>query len=61
MALALVVLALGCLIAATFLWQRTKKLEGAGAGTRRTRIAITVLVVAGIALALGSQLPMFQA
>ncbi|MEU1971394.1 hypothetical protein ABZ477_07050 [Microbacterium sp. NPDC019599] len=55
MSLAVVLLALGCLVAATILWQRNKKAGVNGAGTGRTRVAIIVLVVAGILLALASQ------
>jgi hypothetical protein len=48
-------LALGCLIAATVLWQRNKKFGVDGLGRGGTRIAIIVLVLAGILLTLASQ------
>ncbi len=60
MSLALVVLALGCLIAATYLWQRNKRMGVDGVGTGGTRIAIIVLVLAGVLIALASQLPIFK-
>jgi hypothetical protein len=60
MPIALVLLALACLIAATVLWQRNKKMGVDGAGTGATRVAIIVLVIAGILLALASQLPVFR-
>ena len=59
MSIALIVLALGCLIAATFLWQRNKKFAEDGVGTGGVRIAIIVLVLVGILSALASQLPVF--
>jgi hypothetical protein len=55
MSFAVVLLALGCLVAATILWQRNKKFGVDGAGTGGTRIAIIVLVLAGVLLALASQ------
>lgn len=61
MPLALAVLALGCLAAATYLWQRSRKVETDGSGTRGTRIAIVALVLAGVLIALASQLPMLRA
>jgi hypothetical protein len=60
MSLAIVVLALGCLVAATYLWQRNKKLGVEGIGTGGTRIAIIVLILAGVLLALASQLSIFK-
>ena len=60
MSLASVVLALGCLVAATFLWQRNKKFGVEGLGTGGTRIAIIVLILAGVLLALASQLSVFK-
>jgi hypothetical protein len=61
MSLAIVLLALGCLGAATLLWQRNKKFGVDGLGTGGTRIAIILLILAGVLLALGSQLPIFAA
>ncbi|WP_345800815.1 hypothetical protein AAIB33_15265 [Microbacterium sp. AZCO] len=55
MSLGVVLLALGCLVAATILWQRNKKLGDDSAGRGGTRIAIVVLVIAGVLLALASQ------
>ena len=55
MALAIVILALGCLIAAAYLWQRSKKFGDDGIHQRGTRIAIIVLTVVGVLLALASQ------
>lgn len=55
MALAIVILALGCLIAAAYLWQRSKKFGDDGINHRGTRIAIVVLTVVGVLLALASQ------
>ena len=55
MSFAVILLALGCLVAATILWQRNKKFGVDGAGTGGTRIAIIVLVLAGVLLALASQ------
>lgn len=55
MPIALIALALGCLVAATVLWQRNKKQGIDGAGYGATRIAIIVLVVVGILLTLASQ------
>ena len=55
MSLAVIVLALGCLIAAAYLWQRNKKAGIDGAGHGRMRVAITILVLAGVLLALASQ------
>lgn len=55
MSIALIALALGCLITATVLWQRNKKLGDDSSGRGWTRVAIIVLVVAGIAAALASQ------
>ncbi|WP_243077225.1 hypothetical protein [Microbacterium sp. SS28] len=55
MSLAVILLALGCLVAATFLWQRNKTAGIDGAGRGWTRVAITVLVLAGVMLALASQ------
>ena len=60
MSLAIVVLALGCLLAATYLWQRNKKFGVDGLGTGGTRIAIIALVLGGVLLALASQLSIFQ-
>lgn len=57
MSIALIALALGCLIFATVLWQRNKKQGVDGAGYGATRIVIVVLVVVGILSALASQLP----
>jgi hypothetical protein len=57
--IALVVLAFGCLIAATYLWQRNKKIGVDGLGRGGTRIAIIALVLAGVLSALASQLPIF--
>ena len=59
MALALVVLAFGCLGAAAYLWQRNKKFGVDGLGRGGTRIAIILLIVAGILLTLFSQLPIW--
>lgn len=61
MSIALVVLALGCLIAATYLWQRNKKIGVDGLGTGGTRIAIIALILAGVLSALASQLSVFRA
>lgn len=58
--LALVMLALGCLIAVWILWQRNKKAGVDGVGRGGTRIAIIVLMLAGVLLALASQLPVFR-
>jgi len=55
MSFAVLMLALGCLIAATVLWQRNKKFGVDGLGRGGTRIAIIVLVLAGILLTLASQ------
>ena len=55
MALAIVILALGCLIAAAYLWQRSKKFGDDGINHRGTRIAIVVLTIVGVLLALASQ------
>jgi hypothetical protein len=60
MSIALIALAIGCLIAATVLWQRNKKLGVEGVGTGGTRIAIIVLVLGGVLLALASQLSIFK-
>lgn len=60
LSLGIVMLALGCLVAATVLWQRNKKAGVDGVGRGGTRIAIIVLVIAGIALALSSQLSVFR-
>ena len=60
MSLALVVLALGCLVTATYLWQRNKHLGIEGLGTGGRRIAIIVLILAGVLLALASQLSIFK-
>ena len=59
MALALVVLALGCLGAAAFLWQRNKKFGVDGLGRGGTRIAILLLILGGVLLALLSQVPIW--
>ena len=59
MALALVVLALGCLGAAAFLWQRNKKFGVDGLGRGGTRIAIILLMLGGVLLALLSQVPIW--
>lgn len=59
MAIALIVLALGCLIAATYLWQRNKKSGVDGVGTGGIRIAIIVLILVGLLSVLVSQLPIF--
>ena len=59
MALALVVLALGCLGAAAFLWQRNKKFGVDGLGRGGTRIAIILLILGGVLLALLSQVPIW--
>ena len=59
MALAIVILALGCLIAAAYLWQRSKKFGDDGINHRGTRIAIILLIVAGILLTLFSQMPIW--
>jgi len=55
MSFAVLMLALGCLIAATVLWQRNKKFGVDGLGRGGTRIAIIVLVLAGVLLTLASQ------
>jgi len=60
MSLAIVLLALGCLVVATYLWQRHKKSGGEGIGRGGTRIAIIALVLAGVLLALASQLSIFR-
>ena len=59
MALALVVLALGCLGAAAYLWQRNKKFGIDGLGRGGTRIAIILLMLGGVLLALLSQVPIW--
>ena len=59
MALALVVLAFGCLGAAAFLWQRNKKFGVDGLGRGGTRIAIVLLILGGVLLALLSQVPIW--
>ena len=59
MALALVVLALGCLGAAAYLWQRNKKFGIDGLGRGGTRIAIILLILGGVLLALLSQVPIW--
>lgn len=61
MSLALAVLALGCLVAATYLWQRNRKMGIDGIGTGGTRIAIIALVLAGVLIALASQMPILRA
>lgn len=55
MELPVIFLALGCLIAAAYLWQRNKKAGDDSAGHGWTRVAITILVLAGVLLALASQ------
>ncbi|MFH8251115.1 hypothetical protein ACH3VR_12165 [Microbacterium sp. B2969] len=55
MSLGVVALALGCLVAATILWQRNKKAGVDGVGRGGTRVAIIVLTIAGVLLALASQ------
>ena len=60
MSVAFVLLALALLVVATVLWQRTKRLGSAGAGTRGIRIAIGVLIFVAVALALLSQLPVIR-
>lgn len=61
MSIALIALALGCLIFATVLWQRNKKQGIDGVGRGPTRIAIVVLVLVGILSAVASQLPQLRA
>lgn len=54
MALAVVILAFGCLIAAAYLWQRSKKLAADGVPHRGLNIAIVVLSLLGVLLALSA-------
>ncbi len=57
LSLGVVLLAFLCLIGAAVLWQRNKTAGVDGVGRGTTRIAIIVLVSAGVLLALASQLP----
>ncbi|GAA1996446.1 hypothetical protein [Microbacterium ulmi] len=60
MSLALVLVAIACLVAAAVLWQRNKKAGVDGVGRGGTRIAIIVLVLGGVLIALASQLSIFR-
>ena len=59
MSFAVILLALGCLVAATILWQRNKKFGVDGLGRGGTRIAIILLILAGFLLTLFSQMPIW--
>ena len=59
MSFAVILLALGCLVAATILWQRNKKFGVDGLGRGGTRIAIVLLILGGILLTLFSQMPIW--
>ncbi len=60
LSLGIVLLAFACLIGAVILWQRNKKAGVDGVGRGGTRIAIIVLTLAGVLLALASQLSIFR-
>lgn len=60
LSLGMVLLAFACLIGAVVLWQRNKTAGVDGVGRGGTRIAIIVLVLAGVLLALASQLPVLR-